>query len=243
MLLSAAWAEARGEYRTRVRRRIAGASAEESGRAWAAEMDAALASRASCAGRAFADAARWIAEARWAAHEAGSACHAGLFWDTWRVARTGWTRAVPAFRSGPLAGAVENVAEHSLKTRLVAQALWGGDDAALARMALTHDVAEVVVGDLTPGQYASRAEKHAREAEAFVAIVAESGIDASDAARILDEFAECMQGTSPRAVCVRIADKVDMALQAMAYEAEFGIDLTEFLTSAAADIVQAAHKL
>ena len=48
----------------------------------------------------------------------------------------------------------------------VAGSLPGVDGAKCVKMALVHDIAEAIVGDLTPHDPVTPAEKHAREAQA-----------------------------------------------------------------------------
>ena len=48
----------------------------------------------------------------------------------------------------------------------VAGSLPGLDGAKCVKMALVHDIAEAVVGDITPHDGVSKADKHAREAAA-----------------------------------------------------------------------------
>jgi putative hydrolases of HD superfamily len=98
-------------------------------------------------------------------------------------------------------------------------------------MALLHDVAEVVVGDLTPFDGVPPDEKHARERQAFESLLAHR----PDLLALVDELEA---GESPEAKLVRGLDKVDMDVTAESY-ADAGYDTTEFRRSArdAADAV------
>lgn len=84
-------------------------------------------------------------------------------------------------------------------------------------LALAHDVAEALVGDIAPGDGVSKEDKAAREAAAMETIRAMlGGGAAADALCAL--FAEYEAGTTPEAVLVKDLDKVEMVLQAAEYE-------------------------
>ena len=88
-------------------------------------------------------------------------------------------------------------------------------------MCLVHDVAEIVVGDLTPHDPIKGQEKHNLERAGMLKI----------APQWIDLFDEYEQGTSEEAQFVKTMDKLDMGLQAMNYQKQ-GLDLNEFITSA-----------
>jgi len=129
--------------------------------------------------------------------------------DLKRVARAGWVRAgVPH---------PESVADHSY--RLARMAILFGprlglDVEKMLRLALLHDLAEARVGDVTPVDGISAADKHAREGAAFAEIVA--GLPEGPA--LDDLWREYEAGASPEARAVRQLDKLEMALQALEYE-------------------------
>lgn len=91
--------------------------------------------------------------------------------------------------------------------------------------AVLHDLPEVRVGDLTPADGVSRPEKQAREHGAMQALCG---------ARpdLLDLWEAYERQQDPEARFVRQLDRLDMALQAVAYERLTGQDLREFLASA-----------
>ena len=162
--------------------------------------------------------------------------HTQSFWSLHSVPRTGWTRTIPAFYpDSPTAASVENVAEHSLKTMLLAHAI-SPEDPAVLRMALIHDLGEILIGDLTPAQVSSRSQKHAREQQAFETLLTESDLSTQHKTILSADYAEYQSAQTPRARIIRIADKLDMALQAMTYQTLFHLSLSEFLVSAAQDI-------
>lgn len=95
--------------------------------------------------------------------------------------------------------------------------------------AVLHDLAEVRTGDLTPHDGVSAATKHAREREVMQALCA--GLPRG--AAVLGAWDAYEAQDDPEARFVRQLDRLDMALQAVAYQASTPADLTEFLSSAA----------
>jgi putative hydrolase of HD superfamily len=127
------------------------------------------------------------------------------------VIRAGWIRAGV---QNP-----ESVAAHSWGMAMLATQLCP-DELNLQRvleLCILHDVAEVVVGDITPHDNISPDEKHRLESEAVELM----GINASEI------FAEYEAQDTPESKFVRYLDKLDMALQAEIYESQ-NLDLTEF---------------
>ena len=127
------------------------------------------------------------------------------------VARTGWVRAGV---NNP-----ESVAAHSWGMAMLATQLCP-EELNLQRvleLCILHDVAEVLVGDITPHDDITSEEKHRLESDAIQSM----GIDASE---IFNEYE--MQLT-PESKFVRYLDKLDMALQAEIYESQ-DLDLSEF---------------
>jgi putative hydrolases of HD superfamily len=90
-------------------------------------------------------------------------------------------------------------------------------------LALAHDVAEAIVGDIAPGDGVSKADKAAREAAAMERIRGMlGGGGVGDALCAL--FAEYEAGVTPEAVLVKDLDKVEMVLQAGEYERAAAVD-------------------
>lgn len=138
--------------------------------------------------------------------------------------RTGWVRmGVPA---------PESVAAHSWGVAWLVLALCPPDvdrGRALA-IATVHDLAEVRVGDITPHDGISKADKAAREDAAFDALIA----PLPHRAELRALYAEYATASSPEGRFVKACDKLDMALQAIAYQDQTGLDLSEFVDSALA---------
>ncbi len=90
-------------------------------------------------------------------------------------------------------------------------------------MCIMHDVAEILVGDLTPHDEIKGKEKHDLERAAMNKI----------APQWIDLFDEYEGGESPESRFVKTIDKLDMGLQAITYQST-GLVLDEFITSAQA---------
>jgi len=133
--------------------------------------------------------------------------------------RTGWVRkGVP----GP-----ESVAAHSWGVGLLVLLLLPEDldrERALA-YAVLHDLAEVRTGDLTPSDGVAPTEKALRERDAIH--------DLLQTRPDLIQIWEAYEAQDhPEARFVRQLDRLDMAIQAVAYTRLGSPDLTEFLDSA-----------
>lgn len=98
--------------------------------------------------------------------------------------------------------------------------------------AVLHDLPEVRTGDLMPSDGVSTEDKHARERAAMQAICAR--LPGGAALLATWEAYEAQQ--DPEARFVRQLDRLDMAIQAVAYEGSSSERLDEFLDSADAVI-------
>ena len=140
--------------------------------------------------------------------------------------RTGWVRrGVPS---------PESVADHSHRVALAALVAAAGrpeyNASRAVAIALAHDVAEAVVGDIAPGDGVPKSVKAAAEADA-VAEMARllGGADSAAGSAIASLWAEYEAGQTPEARLVKDCDKVEMLLQAAEYEtAHPGLALSEF---------------
>ena len=146
--------------------------------------------------------------------------------------RRGWVRVSPP--------RVESVADHSwgvaLLALVAAEARPELARARLLELALTHDLAEAVVGDLVPGEYAHKGEKTMRERAALEQMV--EALPVALRGRLLARFEELASDASPEARLVHELDKLEMAVQAERYEKQ-GIAahaLAEFRASAEAGV-------
>eukprot|EP00241_Pyramimonas_parkeae_P007805 CAMPEP_0114251626 /NCGR_PEP_ID=MMETSP0058-20121206/15375_1 /TAXON_ID=36894 /ORGANISM="Pyramimonas parkeae, CCMP726" /LENGTH=174 /DNA_ID=CAMNT_0001365449 /DNA_START=343 /DNA_END=867 /DNA_ORIENTATION=- len=97
------------------------------------------------------------------------------------------------------------------------------------KMALAHDLAEAVVGDITPHDNVPKEDKQRMEREAMQNMCAELGSAAAQ--QLMDLWEEYEAGSSPEAVLLKDLDKLEMILQAHEYEKDQSITLNEFFNS------------
>ncbi|KAJ6829005.1 HD domain-containing protein 2-like [Iris pallida] len=129
----------------------------------------------------------------------------------------------------------ESVADHMYRMgvmALVADDVPGADRDRLVKMAIVHDIAEAIVGDITPSDGVPKKEKSRREREALDHMCNLLG-GGSRAKEIADLWVEYEENSSLEAKIVKDFDKVELILQALEYENEQGIDLDEFFQSTA----------
>ncbi len=133
-----------------------------------------------------------------------------------RTPRMGWL-----IRGAPLGGQPENVAAHSYGvvfiTMLLLDAAGQPVDRDLAlRMAIVHDLAESLVGDLprTVNRFIGKEIKHAAEQAALEEILSEYPY----ATALRTAWQTYEEGTTPEAHIVKDADRLDMMIQAYLYE-------------------------
>ncbi|KAG5052562.1 hypothetical protein AAZX31_02G194100 [Glycine max] len=141
--------------------------------------------------------------------------------------RTGWVRKDV---KNP-----ESIADHMYRMSLmalIASDVPGVDRNKCIKMAIVHDIAEAIVGDITPLDGVSKAEKNQREQEALDHMCKVLG-GGSTAKEIAELWMEYEANSSPEAKFVKDLDKVEMILQALEYEDEQGKDLDEFFQSTA----------
>ncbi len=142
------------------------------------------------------------------------------------VARAGWVRrGVPT---------PESVAAHSWGVAWLALVVCPPslDRAKVLSYAVLHDVAEVRVGDLTPHDGVSRADKHQREADAMASL--STPLPTS----VLATWAAYEAQEDDEARFVRQLDRLDMAVTAVVYALQGRLETPqEFLDSAARAIV------
>ncbi|XP_005103320.1 5'-deoxynucleotidase HDDC2 [Aplysia californica] len=128
-----------------------------------------------------------------------------------QVERTGWVRNGV---KDP-----ESVAEHMYRMAMMSFALpsdSGLDKDKCIKIALVHDMAESVVGDLTPWCGVSKEEKSRREEEATSRIT--SLIPGEGGKEMYNLWLEYEHQKSPEAKFVKDMDKLEMLFQAYEYE-------------------------
>ncbi|KAL6194377.1 hypothetical protein ACLB2K_035461 [Fragaria x ananassa] len=129
----------------------------------------------------------------------------------------------------------ESVADHMYRMSLMA--LIASDIPGLNRdkcikIAIVHDIAEAIVGDITPTDGVPKEEKSRREQEAIDHMCKLLG-GGSIAKELGELWLEYEGNSSPEAKIVKDFDKVEMILQALEYENDQGKDLEEFFQSTA----------
>jgi putative hydrolase of HD superfamily len=131
-----------------------------------------------------------------------------------RLKRSGWLRC------GVAPEQAESVAEHALGVGLLALVLPAAAGLAVDRdrcvaLALVHDLAEAIVGDLTPHDPIGPEEKHRRERAGMEQMAATLG---DGGAELLALWEEYEAGATAEARLVRELDVIEMAWQARAYQ-------------------------
>ncbi|KAM3135730.1 hypothetical protein pb186bvf_012127 [Paramecium bursaria] len=136
--------------------------------------------------------------------------------------RKGWTR-FPEIKE------VESVADHSWMIGLIALSLpnkFNKDEA--IKIALLHDLAEVIVGDIIPSENVPADEKKQKENNAIQFMIKDLDQDIkNELYRIHQEYEN---GQSVEAQIVRELDKYEMMVQAFHYEQKYKINLEEFFS-------------
>ncbi|KAJ1841139.1 hypothetical protein IWW55_004243 [Coemansia sp. RSA 2706] len=141
-----------------------------------------------------------------------------------RTKRTGW---VNSGISGP-----ESIADHMYRMGIMAMLI---DDSSLDRtrcikMAIVHDLAEALVGDITPFDGVSKADKFKLEKQGMHDIVTTLGN--SRAAREIEAlWLEYEEDQTNEAHLVHDLDKCEMIQQAMEYEISDSIKLDSFFNT------------
>ncbi|XP_071041550.1 5'-deoxynucleotidase HDDC2 isoform X2 [Parasteatoda tepidariorum] len=144
------------------------------------------------------------------------------------IKRTGWVRSnVPD---------CETIAGHMYRMSVMAFLLGDQISSNLDRnkcikMCLVHDMAECIVGDITPFCGVSAEEKHSREVAAMKRLSSLVGKEVG--AEFLSLFMEYEEKETAESKFVHDLDKFDMILQAYEYEKESNnsLDLQQFFNS------------
>ncbi|KAL8437193.1 hypothetical protein ACSSS7_001111 [Eimeria intestinalis] len=148
-----------------------------------------------------------------------------------RVKRSGWLRFIEASHAESVGDHSFGVAAHFIA--LPEEDLFvKGEKADRARcmmMALVHDLAESIVGDLTPHDKVTATEKRRREKNALLQIC--SSLAPERSAEIQALWEEYENGQTPEAQLVKDADKLEMIAQGFEYEKIHGVSLEEFFKS------------
>ncbi|XP_018598033.1 5'-deoxynucleotidase HDDC2 [Scleropages formosus] len=127
-----------------------------------------------------------------------------------RVPRTGW---VYRHVKNP-----ESVSDHMYRMAVMALTLADEsfDKSRCIKLALVHDMAECIVGDIAPADNVSKEEKHRREEDAMKHLT--SLLKDSVRKEIYELWEEYESQLSPEARLVKELDQLEMVLQAHEYE-------------------------
>ncbi|OMJ23615.1 HD domain-containing protein 2-like protein [Smittium culicis] len=98
-------------------------------------------------------------------------------------------------------------------------------------MALVHDIAESIAGDITPHDKVSKSEKYKLEFDSIQKIKSLFDKDSSFSEEMESLWLEYEECVSPEAKLVKNLDLFEMVCQAFEYEKKHGIDLSQFFTS------------
>ncbi|XP_050373376.1 uncharacterized protein LOC126791029 [Argentina anserina] len=129
----------------------------------------------------------------------------------------------------------ESIADHMYRMglmALIASDIPGLNRDKCIKIAIVHDIAEAIVGDITPSDGVPKEEKNRREQEAIDHMCKLLG-GGSIAKELGELWLEYERNSSPEAKIVKDFDKVEMILQALEYENDQGKDLEEFFESTA----------
>ncbi|KAK6356647.1 hypothetical protein TWF718_000987 [Orbilia javanica] len=98
------------------------------------------------------------------------------------------------------------------------------------KMAIVHDMAECLVGDITPLDGIEKSEKHRRELESmeYLTQTLLAPISKSIAGEFMELWEEYEQGQSPEAIFVKDVDRYELVLQTIEYERTYNLELEEF---------------
>ncbi|GMH01842.1 hypothetical protein Nepgr_003681 [Nepenthes gracilis] len=129
----------------------------------------------------------------------------------------------------------ESIADHMYRMALmglIVGDLPGVNRERCIKIAIVHDIAEAIVGDITPSDGIPKEEKSRREQAALneMCEVLGGGMRAEEIKQL---WAEYENNSSLEANLVKDFDKVEMILQALEYETEHGKVLDEFFQSTA----------
>ncbi|XP_023652898.1 5'-deoxynucleotidase HDDC2 [Paramormyrops kingsleyae] len=127
-----------------------------------------------------------------------------------RVPRTGWV-----YKS---IQKPESVSDHMYRMSMMALTITDStiNKDRCIKLALVHDMAECIVGDIAPADNVSKAEKHRREEEAMKHLTGLLGDDQRK--EIYGLWEEYEHQSSPEAKLVKELDQLEMILQAFEYE-------------------------
>ena len=138
----------------------------------------------------------------------------------------------------------ESIADHMYRMSLLSLLMDGSDEydyMHCIKLSIVHDLAECIVGDITPTCGVSDVDKHALEAKAMDDIGTMLG-ECSAKDQIQALWREYEAGETPEAKLVKDFDKFEMIVQAHEYEHAQGVELQEFFDSTAGQMENTGRK-
>ncbi|KAF9909895.1 HD domain-containing protein 2 [Linnemannia zychae] len=141
-----------------------------------------------------------------------------------RTKRTGWVNngIKPA----------ESIADHMYRMGIMAMLIdektAGVDKNRCIKMAIVHDLAESLVGDITPYDGVTVEDKHTQERNAMHHLCHELLGWSAQAQEISELWAEYEAAATPEALLVKDFDKFEMIMQALEYEKSEDVTLEDF---------------
>ncbi|KAG0248764.1 HD domain-containing protein 2 [Actinomortierella ambigua] len=141
-----------------------------------------------------------------------------------RTKRTGWINngVKPA----------ESIADHMYRMGIMAllidEKTAGVDKMRCLKMAIVHDLAESLVGDITPYDGVTEEDKHTREKNAMHHLCHDLLGWTEQAQEISSLWAEYEAASTPEALLVKDFDKFEMIMQALEYEKSENTTLESF---------------
>ncbi|MFS7959744.1 putative HD/PDEase domain, 5'-deoxynucleotidase YfbR/HDDC2 [Helianthus anomalus] len=138
----------------------------------------------------------------------------------------------------------ESIADHMYRMALmalVADDLPGINRERCIKIALVHDIAEAIVGDITPSDGVPKVEKSRLEQAALNEMCEVLG-GGKRAEEIKELWREYEDNASLEANLVKDFDKIEMILQALEYETEHDRILDEFFLSTAGKLAWYFHR-
>lgn len=132
----------------------------------------------------------------------------------------------------------ESVSDHMYRMSLIALTASPStiDKTHAVKLALIHDLAEAIVGDITPLDGIGKEEKHRLEEQAMAHIRDVNLVGSDTGKEVYQLWVEYEHGQTEAARFVKQIDKLELVLQADEYERAQAINLGEFFDSTAGAI-------